>query len=98
MKNRLEQQLGRIYLYAVAFFTVLLAVFAVFYASGSPGGKQAALLVLTGAAVLIPSSELSVILVNWLVCKVKKPSFFMKRYFVKLLRNLKIAIYGHFNK
>jgi polysaccharide deacetylase 2 family uncharacterized protein YibQ len=31
---------------------------------------------LTGAAVLIPASEIAVSIANWLVCKVKKPSFF----------------------
>ena len=75
-KNRLSTSLGYLYLCFIIFSTLLIAVIAVIYASGASGDKNVYLVVLSGVAVLIPTSEMVVSVANWLVCKVKKPTFF----------------------
>lgn len=75
LKERLSRSLGALYLCSLVAATILLTALALYYAYIGTGGNNSRLLILTGAAVLLPSSELAVTFVNWLVCKIKKPSF-----------------------
>ncbi|HWQ79900.1 MAG TPA: glucoamylase family protein [Anaerovoracaceae bacterium] len=75
-KTWLSENLGKLYLGFITLLTVLIVAFVMDYAYWSPGGENTWLVVLAGAVVLIPASEVAVSIANWLVCKVKKPSFF----------------------
>lgn len=76
IKDRLTKNLGTLYLGSVVFFTLLITALAVYYAHAHQEGNNGWLLILTGLAAFLPASEMAVAFVNWLVCKVKKPSFF----------------------
>lgn len=76
IKSRLSEHLGFFYLCFIVVFTAILTAVAVIYAAVNLGERNAALAVLAGIAVLLPASEMAVTVANWLVCKVKKPSFF----------------------
>jgi cellobiose phosphorylase len=75
-KAWLSENLGKFYLGFVVLFTLIIVILALNYAYWSPGGENIWLIVLAGLAALIPASEIAVSIANWLVCKVKKPSFF----------------------
>jgi len=76
VKQSLSESLGNIYLGFIVTLTLLIAALAAYYARQSPGDESIFLAALAGAAALIPGSEIAVAVANWLVCKVKKPSFF----------------------
>ena len=76
-KDFFSKQLGTIYMIFILACTVLITLGAALYAgSFDEGAEGVALAVLAAATVIIPASELTVIIANWLVCKVKKPAFF----------------------
>lgn len=76
IRNRISNCLGHLYLGFIILFTLLIASFGVIYANSASGNRNLLLVILAGAAVLIPASEIAVSIANWLVCKVKKPAFF----------------------
>ncbi|HVI40970.1 MAG TPA: hypothetical protein VM577_09940, partial [Anaerovoracaceae bacterium] len=76
MKSRISKKLGYIYLSFIGIATMLITGLAIIYAIYIPGDYNVYLVILAGAAVLIPASEMAVSVANWLVHKVKKPAFF----------------------
>jgi cyclic beta-1,2-glucan synthetase len=77
LKNSVIEKLGAIYVCFIGLLTALTVLLAVYYAGKVAGGvEHAALLVLVAVASLLPASEISISIANWLVCKAKKPAFF----------------------
>lgn len=67
---------GRLYMGSIGILTLVLVKCAIDYAMAASSGSYLVAVLLTGAAVLIPASEMAIALVNWLVCKVKRPAVF----------------------
>ncbi len=76
MKSKISNHLGSIYISFIVVLTILIVSLVIHYVLNTPGNTNVYLIILAGAAVLIPSSEIAISVANWLVCKVKKPSFF----------------------
>ena len=74
LKNILSNDLGNIYICCTVVFTLMIMSFSISYIINF--SAKILLVILTLVAVLIPSSEIAITIVNWLVCKVKKPAFF----------------------
>jgi cyclic beta-1,2-glucan synthetase len=67
---------GVFYLGSIALFTLLLVAIAVQYSILTTAMHVLLFFVLVGIVVLIPSSEIAVNAVNWIVCKALKPAIF----------------------
>ena len=74
VKGILSKNLGKIYLCFTVVITLLILLFTFNYMIHF--SAKVLLLFLALAAVLIPASEIAITIVNWLICKVKKPAFF----------------------
>lgn len=82
-KNQVERirgfllnHLGNLYMGLNMVFTMLIVILVIDYTIKAQGQNSVYIAILTGLAVIIPASEMAVSIVNWLVCKVKKPAFF----------------------
>lgn len=76
LKNNVGEKMSAIYVCFIGLLIVLTVLLAVYYAGKMSEKVHPLLLILAAAAALIPASEISVSIANWLVCKVKKPAFF----------------------
>ena len=76
VKRSVENRQGILYMIAIGVLTVTFALFAVNYALNFTVTNRLLYLILTLAAVVIPASEIAVSIINWLVCKLKRPAVF----------------------
>ena len=74
----IDRQPGRMYFGSLLCITVVLCFLAVGYSAWASDGGSLLPILLAGIAALIPVSEIAAGLVNWLVCKIKKPSSFVR--------------------
>ncbi|MDD2190083.1 MAG: glucoamylase family protein [Eubacteriales bacterium] len=72
----LMNNLGSMYLCFIIAFTMITVLFISWYSAGFPDENRILLAILTGAAVFIPASEISVLIANRLACRIKSPAFF----------------------
>lgn len=66
------------YLGPIILISLLITVFAANYSFHVAAGYTLLLSIIAGVAVLVPSSEIAVCMVNWIVCNIKKPAVFPK--------------------
>jgi cyclic beta-1,2-glucan synthetase len=71
-----KSHLGIIYMGSIGVLTILIVKFAIDYAMNFQGANYLYFAIIAGVAVIIPASEIAISIVNWLVCKVKKPAVF----------------------
>ena len=82
-KRKIPQQvdfpkrwLGLLYFGSIGLGTTMLTGIAVMYAIMAPANPNVLLCILAGVAVLAPAMEIAVHLINWVVCKARKPAVF----------------------
>ena len=76
LKKSTETHQGMLYMLSIVVLTILLTLFTISYAMDHISANYLYYVILTAAVVIIPASEIVVSIVNWLVCKIKKPSVF----------------------
>jgi len=67
-----------LYLGSVILITLAFAAYAADYSFHASYERRLLLSIVAGLAVIIPSSEIAVGLVNWVICNLKKPAVFPK--------------------
>ncbi len=67
---------GIIYIGSIGILTMLMVTYVIDYAMNSLGGNNLNFAVLAGVVVIIPASEIAISIVNWVVCRMKKPAVF----------------------
>lgn len=72
----LETRQGLIYMFSIVVLTLLLTSSAVRYAIVSASSNTLIYGILAAFAVVIPASEIVIAVVNWIVCRLKKPVVF----------------------
>lgn len=76
LTRKIKSRPGIIYMVSIIFFMLLTVMSSIIYAMRNLEGNYFGFAFLIGAAVVIPASEMAISIVNWLVCKVKKPAVF----------------------
>lgn len=67
-----------IYMGSIIMSTFIFVAIAINYAMDNMEYNSVYMLIMVGLAVLIPASEIVVSFVNWIVCKLQKPSVFVR--------------------
>ena len=68
--------LRRLYIGSIILITLVFAALAIWYSMITSAHHTFLLSILGGFVVLIPASEVTVNLVNWIICKALRPAFF----------------------
>jgi cellobiose phosphorylase len=76
LKQSIERHQGTIYMFSIIVFTILLSLGIVAHAMSHTTSSYLFFAILTAVAVIIPTSEMVISLVNWVVCRLKKPAIF----------------------
>lgn len=76
LKRSMEIHQGTLYMFSIVILTSLLSLVVVLYAINQATSKQLLFALLTAVVVIIPVSEMVISIVNWVVCRVKKPAIF----------------------
>lgn len=69
---------GKNYIFSITTVTILLLAIAIIYADSQSADLTPLILILAGLVVLIPSTEMAIAFVNWIVCKIQKPTVFAR--------------------
>ncbi len=76
LTNWLKDRQGMLYILSIGALTLLISAVPMGYVRGFSGWKGFAAAMLVGAAVIIPSSEMAIAILNWVVCRIKRPAVF----------------------
>lgn len=66
------------YCLSIIMITLLIVLFTVIYSIYNMKTQSIFILIFTGFAVLIPASEMAISLINWIACRIQKPTTFAR--------------------
>lgn len=75
-RRSIENHQGIIYMLSIVISTILLTIVAIGYSMNHISSNYLFYAIITAIAVIIPASEIVISIINWLVCRVKKPAIF----------------------
>jgi len=76
LKRSLEIHQGTLYMFSIIILTSLLTLGIGVYAFNQATSKQFLFALIAAVVVIIPVSEMAISMINWVVCRVKKPAIF----------------------
>lgn len=76
IRKTIKTHQGLIYMISIVSLTMLLTLWTVIYTLMNAPGRYFSYAILTAVAVIIPVSEMVITIINWIVCRIKKPAIF----------------------
>ena len=74
----IEKHLGFLYIGSITMVILFLSIIAINYSMDNLKYQNLIIAIFICLAILIPVSEMAISLVNWIVCKIKKPAVFAR--------------------